>query len=163
MRAAHKKNVLVTAACLAKLGGHSVTATCGARNLGLVVDDLSADEALDYTTPEGAALRSPSGNKYDVRWCTACAATGGPWSVFRTVLVDKDMAVDITPGFVAGVTAILQMVTFSNKRLVPLLVTPKKEDMELLLGMVKQGRLKTAKSMSGHATGKVVVEMGAAE
>ncbi|KAF8722490.1 hypothetical protein HU200_022316 [Digitaria exilis] len=48
--------------------------------------------------PEGAALRSPSGNKYDVRWCTACAATGGPWSVFRTVLVDKDMAVDITPG-----------------------------------------------------------------
>ncbi|KAF8776061.1 hypothetical protein HU200_003924 [Digitaria exilis] len=150
MRAAHKKNVLVTAACLAKLGGHSVTATCGARNLGLVVDDLSADEALDYTTPRAPRCGAPPGRN------TTC---GGALHAPRR----GDMAVDITPGFVAGVTAILQMVTFSNKRLVPLLVTPKKEDMELLLGMVKQGRLKTAKSMSGHATGKVVVEMGAAE
>lgn len=69
-----KKNVLVTAASggvghfavqLARLGGHRVTATCGARNLALVAGELGADEALDYATPDGAALRSPSGRRYD--------------------------------------------------------------------------------------------------
>jgi NADPH:quinone reductase-like Zn-dependent oxidoreductase len=69
-------------------------------------------------------------------------------------------------------------VIFSKKRLVPLIVTPRKDDMELLLSMVKEGRLTAvidtkyplskaqedwAKSMSGHATGKVVVEMGRQE
>lgn len=178
------KNVLVTAASgavghfavqLARMGGHNVTATCGARNLGLV-RSLGADEALDYKTPEGARLRSPSGRKYDA--AVHCAAKGLPWSVFRPVLAASGTVVDITPGFVAVVTAILQMATFSKKRLVPLIVTPKKEEMELLLGMLKQGRLKTvidsrhplgsahegwAKSMSGHATGKVVIEIGAAQ
>jgi chloroplastic oxoene reductase len=178
------KNVLVTAASgavghfavqLARMGGHNVTATCGARNLGLV-RSLGADEALDYKTPEGAKLRSPSGRKYDA--VVHCAAKGLPWSVFRPVLAASGTVVDITPGFVAVVTAILQVATFSKKRLVPLIVTPKKEEMELLLGMLKQGRLKTvidsrhplgsahegwAKSMSGHATGKVVIEIGAAQ
>ncbi|MCH1921734.1 zinc-binding dehydrogenase, partial [Shewanella sp. A3A] len=46
---------------LAKLAGLHVTATCGARNLAFVRDGLGADEALDYRTPDGAALRSPSG------------------------------------------------------------------------------------------------------
>jgi chloroplastic oxoene reductase len=54
-------NILVTAASggvgsyavqLAKLGGHHVTATCGARNIDLV-RSLGADEVLDYKTPEG--------------------------------------------------------------------------------------------------------------
>ncbi|CAL5063533.1 unnamed protein product [Urochloa decumbens] len=182
-----RKNVLVTAASggvghfavqLARLGGHRVTATSGARNLGLVRDKLGADEALDYGTPEGAALRSPSGRKYDA--VVHCApAAGVPWSVFRRALADAGgKVVDITPGFVAGVTAILQMATFSKKRLVPLIVTPTKEDMELVVGLVKQGRLAAvidssyplsraeegwARSMSGHATGKVVVEMGGSE
>ncbi|RCV12365.1 hypothetical protein SETIT_2G263500v2 [Setaria italica] len=184
--AAGRKNVLVTAASggvghfavqLARLGGHRVTATCGARNLGLVVDQLGADEALDYGTPEGAGLRSPSGRKYDA--VVHCAAAAGvPWSAFRRVLADAGTVVDITPGFAAGATAILQMVTFSKKRLVPLLVTPRKDEMELLVGMVKEGRLTAvidsryplsraqegwARSMSGHATGKVVVEMGGEE
>ena len=177
------KNVLVTAASggvghyavqLAKLAGLHVTATCGARNLGFV-GGLGADEVLDYKTPEGAKLRSPSGREYDA---VVHCATGFPWSVFRPVLAAKGTVVDITPGFVAGVTAILQMLTFSKKRVVLLLAMPKKEDMELLLGMLKQGRLKTvidsrhplgsahegwAKSMSGHATGKVVIEIGAAK
>nr|CAB3453867.1 unnamed protein product [Digitaria exilis] len=179
-----RKNVLITAASggvghyavqLARLGGHHVTATCGARNLGLV-GDLGADEVLDYKTPEGAALRSPSGKKYDV--VVHCATTGFPWSVFRPVLAAKGMVLELTPGFVAFATTIFQMVTFSKKRLVPLIASPKKEDLEQLLGMVKQGKLKTvidsryplskaqdgwAKSMSGHATGKIIVEMGAVE
>jgi len=179
-----RMNVLVTAASggvghfavqLARLGGHNVTATCGARNLGLV-RELGADEALDYGTPEGAALRSPSGRRYDA--VVHCAAAAVPWSVFRPALAAAGTVVDITPGFAAGATAVLQMLTFSKKRLVPLLVTPRKDEMELLLGMVKQGRLAAvidsryplsraqegwAKSMSGHATGKVVVEMGGPE
>ncbi|KAF3332708.1 hypothetical protein FCM35_KLT02285 [Carex littledalei] len=40
---------------LAKLGGHHVTATCGARNVDLV-RSLGADEVLDYKTPEGKTL-----------------------------------------------------------------------------------------------------------
>nr|CAB3453868.1 unnamed protein product [Digitaria exilis] len=179
-----RKNVLVTAASggvghyavqLARLGGHHVTATCGARNLGLV-GDLGADEALDYKTPEGAALRSPSGKKYDV--VVHCGTTRIPWSVFQPVLAANGMVLDLTPGFVSVSITILQMATFSKKRLVPLIVWPKKVDLELLVGMVKQGKLKTvvdsryplskaqdgwAKSMSGHATGKIIVEIGAAE
>lgn len=54
-------NILITAASggvgsyvvqLAKLGGHHVTATCGARNIDLV-RSLGADEVLDYNTPQG--------------------------------------------------------------------------------------------------------------
>ncbi|KAJ1290285.1 hypothetical protein BS78_02G231700 [Paspalum vaginatum] len=183
-RGSSPKNVLVTAASggvghfavqLASQAGHNVTATCGERNLALV-RSLGADEVLDYKTPEGASLRSPSGRKYDA--VVHCATTGFPWSVFKPVLAAAGTVVDITPGFVSVTTAILQMATFSKKRLVPLIVMPKKEDMELLMGMVKQGTLKTvidsrhslssaqegwAKSMSGHATGKVVIEMGRAE
>ncbi|KAL6845915.1 hypothetical protein ACP4OV_023363 [Aristida adscensionis] len=181
--AAGRKNVLVTAASggvghfavqLARLGGHRVTATCGARNAGLV-GSLGADEVLDYGTPEGAALRSPSGRRYDA---VVHCATGFPWSVFRPVLAAGGKVVDITPGLAAAATALLQRLTFSKKRLVPLLVSPRKEDMELLLGLVKEGKIKTvmdsrhplskaqegwAKSISGHATGKIVVEMGRLE
>jgi len=49
---------------IAKRGRTHVTATCGARNVSLV-KELGADEVLDYKTPEGAALKSPSGRKYD--------------------------------------------------------------------------------------------------
>ncbi|KAM0864529.1 hypothetical protein ACQ4PT_043868 [Festuca glaucescens] len=51
---------------LASLAGHHhVTATYAVRNLDLV-RGLGADEALDYNTPEGAALRGLSGRKHDV-------------------------------------------------------------------------------------------------
>ncbi|OEL25311.1 putative quinone-oxidoreductase-like protein, chloroplastic [Dichanthelium oligosanthes] len=177
------KNVLVTAASggvghyavqLAKLAGLHVTATCGARNLGLV-GDLGADEALDYKTPEGARLQSPSGRKYDaVMHC----ATGTPWSVFAPVLADKATVADVTPGVAATAKSFLQKVTFAKQRLVPLLLEPKKEEMEWLVDMTRQGKLKTvidsryplsraqeawAKSIEGHATGKIVVEMGGDE
>lgn len=177
------KNVLVTAASggvghyavqLAKLAGLHVTATCGARNLSLV-GELGADEVLDYKTPEGATLRSPSGIKYDA---VAHCATGTPWSVFAPVLADRATVVDVTPGIAAAAKSFLQKVTFAKKRLVPLLLTSKKEEMEWLVDMTRQGKLKTvidsryplsraqeawAKSMEGHATGKIVVEMGGAE
>ncbi|KAL3850435.1 hypothetical protein ACJIZ3_012317 [Penstemon smallii] len=172
------KNILVTAASggvghyavqLAKLGNTHVTATCGARNLDLV-KSLGADEVLDYKTPEGAALKSPSGKKYDA---VIHCATAVPWSVFEPNLSENGKVIDITPGASAFWTFAVKKLTFSGKKLVPLLVIPKSENMKYLVQLVKEGKLKTivdskyplskaeeawAKSIDGHATGKIIVE-----
>ncbi|MBA0847127.1 hypothetical protein Goshw_013015, partial [Gossypium schwendimanii] len=114
-------NVLVTAASggvgqyavqLLKLANAHITATCGARNIDLV-RSLGADEVLDYKTPEGVALKSPSGRKYDV---IIHCAHNIPWSTFSANLTPKGK--------------------------VPL---SKAEDA-------------WAKSIDGHATGKILVE-----
>ncbi|XP_047049428.1 chloroplast envelope quinone oxidoreductase homolog [Lolium rigidum] len=178
------KNVLVTAVSggvghyavqLAKLAGLHVTATCGARNLAFV-QGLGADEVLDYKTPEGAALLSPSGRKYDA---VANCAAGVAWPALRAVLADEGgTAADVTPGVRAALTSLLQKVTFAKKRLAPLMLTPRREEMEWLVELARQGKLRTAvdsryplsraqaawaKSADGHATGKIVVEIGGAE
>uniref|UniRef100_A0A0A9BNF9 Enoyl reductase (ER) domain-containing protein n=1 Tax=Arundo donax TaxID=35708 RepID=A0A0A9BNF9_ARUDO len=172
-------NVLITAASggvglyavqLAKLAGLHVTATCGARNVELV-KSLGADEVLDYRTPEGASLQSPSGRKYDgVVHCTV----GISWSTFEPVLSAAGRVIDITPNFSTILTSALHKVTFARKRLVPLLLLPNKADLEFLVGLVKDGKLKTLidsrfplsdaskawqRSIDGHATGKIIVEM----
>ncbi|KAK9992945.1 hypothetical protein SO802_022648 [Lithocarpus litseifolius] len=119
-----KTNILITAASggvghyavqLAKLGNTHVTATCGARNIELV-KNLGADEVLDYKTPDGAALRSPSGIKYDA---VIHCATGIPWSTFEPNLSPNGKVVDITPGPSA-------LVTFALKKLI---VIPKSENL----------------------------------
>ncbi|KAK7404219.1 hypothetical protein VNO78_04912 [Psophocarpus tetragonolobus] len=172
------KNVLVTAASggvghyavqLAKLGNHHVTATCGARNIHFV-QDLGADEVLDYRTPEGASLTSPSGRKYHaVINCT----TGIPWSTFDPNLSPKAVVVDLTPNATSLFTAAFKKLTFSHKQLVPFFVDVKREGLEYLLHLLKDGKLKSvidssfplikaqdawAKSIDGHATGKIIVE-----
>lgn len=173
-----KANILITAASggvghyavqLAKLGNTHVTATCGERNLDLV-KNLGADEVIDYKTPDGAALKSPSGKKYDA---VIHCATGIPWSTFEPNLSDNGKVIDITPGPSAMLTFALKKLTFSKKQLVPLLLIPKKEKLEYLINLVKEGKLKTvidskhplskaedawAKSISGHATGKIIIE-----
>ncbi|EHA8590823.1 chloroplast envelope quinone oxidoreductase [Cocos nucifera] len=172
-------NVLITAASggvghyavqLAKLANLHVTATCGARNIELV-KSLGADEVLDYKTPDGASLKSPSGRKYNsVIHCT----TGIGWSTFEPNLTTNGKVIDITPSFKSMVTTVLKIVTFSKKQLVPLLLSPKGEDLKFLVDLAKEGKLKTvvdsrhplsraeeawAKSIDGHATGKIIVEM----
>jgi NADPH:quinone reductase-like Zn-dependent oxidoreductase len=171
--------VLVTAASggvglyavqLAKMAGLHVTATCGARNVELV-RSLGADEVLDYKTAEGASMRSPSGRKYDgVVHCTV----GVGWSTFEPLLSGTGKLVDITASLSAFLRAALHRVTFARKRLVPLLLWPNKADLEFLVGLVKDGKLKTVvdsrfplgeankaweKSIDGHATGKIIVDM----
>ncbi|XP_057447736.1 chloroplast envelope quinone oxidoreductase homolog [Lotus japonicus] len=173
------KNILVTAASggvgsyavqLAKLGNTAhVTATCGARNIELV-KSLGADEVLDYATPQGAALSSPSGKKYDI---VIHCATGIPWSTFDPNLTPNGVVVDLTPGVRTLISFALKKLTFSKKKLVPFIVNIKREGMEHLAQMVKDGKLKTiidskfplskaedawAKSIEGHATGKIIVE-----
>jgi chloroplastic oxoene reductase len=172
-------NVLITAASggvglyavqLARLAGLHITATCGARNMELV-RKLGADEVLDYRTPEGVSLKSPSGQKYDgVVHCTV----GISWSTFEPVLSESGKVMDLTPNFSVILMSTLHKVTFARKRLVPLLLSPKKEDLEFLVGLLKDGKMKTLvdsrfplsdvtkaweKSIEGHATGKIIVEM----
>ncbi|KAG0530083.1 hypothetical protein BDA96_05G154100 [Sorghum bicolor] len=173
-------NVLITAASggvghyavqLAKMAGLHITATCGARNVELL-KSLGADEVLDYKTPEGASLQSPSGKKYDV--VIHCAARIS-WSTFEPVLATTGRVIDITPNFSSILKWALHMVTFARKRLVPLHLSPNKADLEFLVGLLKDGKLKTLidsrfplsevskawqKSVDGHATGKIIVEIG---
>lgn len=172
-------NTLITAASggvghyavqLAKLAGLHVTATCGSRNMELV-KSLGADEVLDYKKPAGANLRSPSGRKYDsVIHCT----TGISWATFEPNLSDEGKVIDISPSFRSMFTSLCKRVLMSKKKLVTLLLEPKAEDIKFVVELAKEGRLKTfvdsryalekaeeawAKSMSGHAMGKVIVEM----
>ncbi|XVE72703.1 hypothetical protein DITRI_Ditri11bG0060400 [Diplodiscus trichospermus] len=104
---------------LAKLGNTHVTATCGARNMDLV-KSLGADEVLDYKTPDGAALKSPSGRKYDA---VIQCALGIPWSAFEPNLSANGKAIDITPGPSAYVASALKKLTFFKKQLVLMTVT----------------------------------------
>ncbi|GAV78211.1 ADH_N domain-containing protein/ADH_zinc_N_2 domain-containing protein [Cephalotus follicularis] len=173
-----QKNILITAASggvghyavqLAKLGNTHVTATCGARNIEFV-KSLGADEVLDYKTPDGAALKSPSGRKYDA---VIHCATGISWSTFEPNLSANGKVIDITPSPSSLLTFALKKLCFSKKQLVPLLLVPKSENLEYLVELVKEGKLKTvidskyplskaedawAKSIDGHATGKIIVE-----
>lgn len=171
-------NILVTAASggvghyavqLAKLGNIHVTATCGARNIDFV-KSLGADEVIDYKTPEGAAVKSPSGKKYDaVINCT----TGISWATFDPNLSENGKVIDMNPGAGVMATFALKKLTFSKKQLVPLMVNCKAENLEYLVKLVKEGKIKTvvdskypfskaedawAKSMDGHAVGKVIIE-----
>ncbi|KAJ0809769.1 putative NADPH:quinone reductase [Helianthus annuus] len=173
-----RTNILVTAASggvghyavqLAKLGNTHVTATCGARNIDFV-KSLGADEVLDYKTPEGAALKSPSGQKYDI---VVDCTTVIPWSTFEPNLSPIGKVIDITPSGGTFWNYAMQKLTFSKKQVIPLLVIPNAQEIGCLVKLVKEGKLKTvidsryplskaeaawAKSIEGHATGKVVVE-----
>ncbi|KAJ6298188.1 hypothetical protein OIU76_019347 [Salix suchowensis] len=176
----NRKNILITAASggvghyavqLAKLGNTYVTATCGARNIEFV-KSLGADEVLDYKTPEGVALKSPSGKKYDaVIHCVR--APGIPWSTFEPNLSENGKVIHLTPGPSAMITFAVKKLTFSKKQLIPLIVTPNGDKLKHLVNLVKEGKLKTvidskhplskaedawAKGIDGHATGKIIVE-----
>lgn len=154
---------------LAKLGNTHVTGTCGARNIDFV-KSLGADEVIDYKTPGGAALKSPSGKKYDA---VIHCAREIPWSKFEPNLSVNGKVIDLTPDASAMATFALKKLTLSKKQLVPLLLIPERENLDFLVKLVKEGKLKTvfdskyhlsnaedawARSIDGHATGKIVVE-----
>ncbi|MCL7047287.1 hypothetical protein MKW94_016310 [Papaver nudicaule] len=172
-------NVLVIAASggvghyvvqLAKLGNNHVTATCGARNMELL-KSLGADEVLDYTTEDGKMLRSPSGCKYDV--VINCATSRIPWT-YEKNLSEQGRVVHLNPDLQTMMKSASLKLSCSRKKVMSLIMCPKKkEDLEFLVGLVKEGKLKTvvdskyplaeaekawAKMMGGHATGKIVVQ-----
>ncbi|KAL6339405.1 hypothetical protein AAG906_032937 [Vitis piasezkii] len=157
-----KKSILITAASggvghyavqLAKLGNTHVTATCGTRNIDLV-KSLGADEVLDYTTPDGAALRSPSGQTYDA--VVDCGTGNIPWSTFEPNLSTNGKVVSLTPNVTGANVCLYQ-----------------EGESEFSCWVGEGRKLKTvinskhplskaedawAKSIDGHAAGKIIVE-----
>lgn len=179
----YKGNILITAASggvglfavqIAKIGGAHVTATCGARNADLV-RTLGADEVLDYQTSEGAKLLSPSGRWYDA---IIHAAPNISWAAFQSVLAPHGKVIHLTPGPKTLAMALKHKLTFSKQKLVPFTMKPYDKDLQLLVELTAEGRLKTVidsrnplsearkaweKSLEGHATGKIVVTMTSEE
>ncbi|XP_073526260.1 uncharacterized protein [Phyllobates terribilis] len=171
------KNILITAGSggvgtyaiqLAKLANAHVTTTCGARNMEFV-KSLGADEVIDYRTPEGAALKSPSGKKYDY----VINGMHISWSVFEPNLSWSGKVIDLNPGPSVLWTFAVKKITFSKKQMVPLMLSAKAENLEYLVGLVREKKLKSVvdsrfglgeaedaweKIMSGRATGKIIVE-----
>ncbi|KAK4482973.1 hypothetical protein RD792_010147 [Penstemon davidsonii] len=148
----------------------SETTTCGARNI-VLVKNLGADEVLDYNTPEGESLKSPSGRKYDA--VIHCAEARRAWSTFEPNLSGDGVVVDLSPGGSDFLRYGLQRVWFSKKKLVFLFVGVVNEELKYMVDLVKEGKIKCVidfkcclsedgdawrKMISGHATGKIVVE-----
>ncbi|KAE8685855.1 Quinone-oxidoreductase-like protein [Hibiscus syriacus] len=144
-------NVLITAASggvgtyavqLAKLANVHVTATCGARNMELV-RSLGADEPTFPGLP------------------------------LRLTFTPKGKVVDTTPGFGTLMSVAAKKITFAKKQLLPLFTAVKQENLDYLVKLMQAGKLKSvidsthplskaeeawAKSIDGHATGKILVE-----
>jgi NADPH:quinone reductase-like Zn-dependent oxidoreductase len=135
------------------------------------VKSLGADEVLDYKTPEGDALKSPSGRKYDA---VIHCATGIPWSKFSPNLTPNGKVIHLTPDFNVIVEMALKKLTFSKQKFVSLMASPNAEDLKLVGELVKDGKLRTvvdsqyplakaeeawARSIEGHATGKIMVNV----
>ncbi|CAK9140899.1 unnamed protein product [Ilex paraguariensis] len=100
-------------------------------------------------------------------------ATGIPLSTFEPNLSANGKVIDMIPGVSAMWTFALKKLTFSRKQLVPHLLIPKGRNLKHLVKLVSEGKLKTlvdskhplskaedawAKSIDGHATGKIIVE-----
>nr|POE89310.1 putative quinone-oxidoreductase like, chloroplastic [Quercus suber] len=80
---------------------------------------------------------------------------------------------DLAPGPGAMMTFSVKKLTFSKKQLLPVFLSAKGENLDYLVKLVKEGKLKTvidskhslskaedawAKSIDGHATEKIIVE-----
>lgn len=90
------------------------------------MNSLGADEVLDYKNPHGAALRSPSGRKYDV---VIHCATGIPWSTFEPNLSPSGEVIYLTPGLIDLVSSALKKLTFSTNQVLPLTLNPKEANL----------------------------------
>jgi len=175
-----KLNILITAASggvglfwtqIAKLAGCFVTATCGARNMELV-RSLGADEVLDYKSHDGAIYRSPSGKKYDV---VVHLAPYQPLEAFKPQLTKRGKVIDMTPTLKTVLRNWYNKLTFSKQSFLPFVLDAKDTTtLQLVTDLVSEGKLKVvvdstfsldkareawARSIEGHATGKIVLVM----
>ncbi|KAB2634345.1 quinone-oxidoreductase [Pyrus ussuriensis x Pyrus communis] len=131
--------------------------------IGLPVAGLTAHQAL--TQPGGIKLDG-SGQQANI---LITAASGGRSPSGRKY----DVVIDITPTLSSLLRVALKKLTFSKKQLMPLFLSPKADNLEYLIKLVKEGKLKTiidskyplvlaedawAKISNGHATGKIIVE-----
>lgn len=156
---------------IAKLAGCFVTATCGARNMELV-RRLGADEALDYKSTDGANYKSPSGKKYDV---VVHLAPYQPLEAFKPQLTKRGTVIDMTPTLKTVLRNWYNKITLSKQSFIPFVLDAKNTTfMQMVADLVAQGTLKVfvdstfslakardawARSIEGHATGKIVLVM----
>ncbi|CAL9083194.1 unnamed protein product, partial [Musa acuminata var. zebrina] len=170
-------NILITAASggvghyavqLAKLAGLHVTATCGDRNVEFV-KQLGADEVLDYKTPQGASLTSPPAK---VRRSDPLRVWY-PWSTFEPNLSAYGTVIDISLLQIDG-CCFVQEGDLVEEEAGDVGSGAQSGGHEVCGGIGQGRRLRTcvdsihglstaeaawAKSISGHATGKIIVEM----
>ncbi|KAM7268760.1 hypothetical protein ACFE04_010926 [Oxalis oulophora] len=150
-RSGNPKNILITGASggvghfavqLAKQGNNHVTATCSKYERDFVTDLLEADEWIDNSTPQGKALRSPSGKNYDL--VLHCAPQKIPWSVFESVLSERGKVVHLMPSYSTFGSYVLQKTMFWKKKtLLPFVLIPKAENMEFLMNLMAEGKVRT--------------------
>ncbi|GLT72200.1 hypothetical protein SLA2020_441540 [Shorea laevis] len=171
-------NILITGAAdgaglyaiqLAKLGNVHVTATCAAQHIE-VVKSLGADEVVDCISPDGVALKSPSGKKYDV---VIHCGPPTPWSTFEPNLGSNAKIFDLNPTPSAMKTYAVKKLTFSKKQQIPVMLSAKAVNLDFLVKLAKEGKLKTvidskyslskaeeawAKNVDEKAIGKIILE-----
>ncbi|KAJ3674550.1 hypothetical protein LUZ60_005166 [Juncus effusus] len=156
---------------LAKLAGMYVTATCGARNIDLV-KSLGADEVLDYRSPEGKQLKSPSGKLYD---CVVNCVPTTKWSnLVEANMASDGIVVEVTPTPLTMFRFGLRKLVRSSKRLELFKLENNKKDLEFLVDLVNERKIRTVvdskfplgqaqaaweKCMEGHATGKIIIKI----
>jgi NADPH:quinone reductase-like Zn-dependent oxidoreductase len=156
---------------LAKAFGAEVTGVCGTGNVELV-RSLGADEVIDYTKDDFTT----SGKRYDVLIDNAASRSLGET---KRVLAPKGVHVHIglasTGNWFGPARRPLAMFVrnpFVSRRLVPFLGANSSDDLDVLRGLVDEGRLKptidrtyslaeTAEAIryveTGHARAKVVI------
>lgn len=87
---------------------------------------------IDYKTAEG--------EKYDA---VIHCSNEFPWSIFETNLSMNGKVVDLSPTLGSVMNFALKKLTFPKKQLVPLLLLPKGGDIQYLVDLVKQGKIRT--------------------
>lgn len=102
-----------------------------------------------------------------------CASSDVGWSKLEGNLSEQGKVVDLTPGAWSFVRYGWQIVSLSKKKLVPYQASQKREDLERLVKLMEEGKIRTvidskhslnraedawAKSLDGHATGKIIIQ-----
>lgn len=160
---------------IAKAHGAEVTGVCSARNLDLV-RSLGADRVIDYTAEDFTLERE----RYDL---VLDNVEHRPLAEVRRVLAPTGTLVLNSGTGASGIGLVVRLIRplvlspFSGQRLRRFLSNPSRADLELLVGMAAEGRLRpvigatyplaeTAAAFrqveSGHSRGKIVISVAAA-
>jgi NADPH:quinone reductase-like Zn-dependent oxidoreductase len=155
---------------IAKCLGGDVTGVCSTRNVEMV-RSLGADRAIDYTQEDF----TKGGQRYDV---ILDAVGNHSLSAFRRVLNPKGICVSAAGpngrwiGPLARFIEALLMSPFVSQELVPIVARPNKEDLTILSGLMKAGKVtpvidrcyrlsEVSEAIryleAGHARGKIVI------
>jgi NADPH:quinone reductase-like Zn-dependent oxidoreductase len=153
---------------LAKYYGAEVTAVCGEKNMQ-VIRSLGADHVINYLDHSITQI----GGGYDL----ALVANGShPLSAYRRLLAKRGICVISGGSLNQVIKAVLfgGLLSLGNRKLRSLNAKPNAEDLDFVIGLVEEGKLKpvidrryplagTAEAVryqsGGHAMGKIIIEV----